>query len=318
MKRIFLFVCCFLLFSMDAFAGWVTIFNPHTGKLDYVVSTNPLTLTGNITLDDNYLSNDGDNEGISVANDGDVTASDNLFVTTYLGVGTTDFDGTPDFGITTIEGASNDGSTYCLIARDSDHANIFELDTDGNATATTFTADAASEAVVEFKDSDCTDSDVNADIKANATATGSGAEVVDIYIRAQGAAGTAGTLNNALFWDGSNETWQFTGRQAVSYETVTAGDGTNTVAYDASYTSHYITTDDDTDGADVLTVSDGTITGQRITIQLKTDGGDDLEVTPTNFVNGTKITLDTAGESCTLEWDGANWFIVSHYGGTVS
>ncbi len=221
------------------------------------------------------------------------------------------------YGVGIFKALSNDGSTNAGLWKDSDDSNVAELDSDGNFTATTVASDPASEAALEFKDSDCTDSDVNADIKANATATGPGAEVVDIYIRAQGAAGTAGTLNNALFWDGSNETWQFTGRKAVSYETVTAGDGTNTVAYDASYTSHYITTDDDADGADVLTVTDGTITGQRITIQLKTDGGDDLEVTPTNFANGTKITLDEAGDSCTLEWDGTNWFI-PNYGGTVN
>ena len=66
-----------------------------------------------------------------------------------------------------------------------------------------------------------------------------------------------------------------------------------------------------------LIIADG-VAGQRRTIYLITDGTDDLEVTPTNFKNGTKVTLDTAGESVTLEFDGTNWFIISHYGGTVS
>lgn len=44
-----------------------------------------LTMSGNnIILSGEYISNDGDNEGIAIANDGDVTCTDNLYVTNIM------------------------------------------------------------------------------------------------------------------------------------------------------------------------------------------------------------------------------------------
>lgn len=85
----------------------------------------------------------------------------------------------------------------------------------------------------------------------------------------------------------------------------------------ADYTSHYVTTENNST-ADVLAVADAAAAGTVHRVELKVDGGDDLEVTPTNFANGTKVTLDEAGESVTLEWNGTKWVISAQYGATAS
>jgi hypothetical protein len=189
----------------------------------------------------------------------------------------------------------------------------FSMDKDGAVTATSFMASAVATPSVDFYDSDCTDDDVNASIDANATATGTGAEVVDVSFKAQGAA-VAGTLGEFLGWDGSEKTLVLSGVTKVSSQAVTCA--SNVCAYSAAHSSSYYTTEANA-AADVVTVADA-VAGVRRTFVLKTDGGDDLEVTPTNFANGTKVTLDTAGESVTLEFDGTKWFIVSTYGGVAS
>lgn len=51
-------------------------------------------------------------------------------------VGTTDNDGTPATGRLVAKGSTNDGSTNIIVGRDSDEANVFAVDTDGNLTAT--------------------------------------------------------------------------------------------------------------------------------------------------------------------------------------
>ena len=127
----------------------------------------------------------------------------------------------------------------------------------------------------------------------------------------------AGGVEAARCTEGDTDTFDFKVGLVVSVESVTCGDGTNTCAYNASVISSYYTTDDNADGADVVTVTDGS-TGQRRTFVLKADGGDDLAITPSNFINGTTVTLDTAGESVTLEFDGTNWFIIGQYGATIS
>jgi hypothetical protein len=48
-----------------------------------------------------------------------------------LGVGTTDLDGTPDTGRLVVKATTNDGSTNCLVLRDSDEANIATWDSNG-------------------------------------------------------------------------------------------------------------------------------------------------------------------------------------------
>lgn len=49
-------------------------------------------------------------------------------------VGTTDNDGTPATGRLVVQGSTNTGATNIFVGRDSSGANVFTLDTDGNAT----------------------------------------------------------------------------------------------------------------------------------------------------------------------------------------
>ncbi|MFA5316818.1 MAG: hypothetical protein WC369_05290, partial [Dehalococcoidales bacterium] len=51
-----------------------------------------------------------------------------------VGIGTTDFDGTPALGYLTVKGTTNDGTTNIFVGRDSDEANVAYLDTNGNFT----------------------------------------------------------------------------------------------------------------------------------------------------------------------------------------
>jgi hypothetical protein len=48
-----------------------------------------------------------------------------------VGINTTDLDGTPAVGQVTVKGSTNDGSTNCLMLRDSDEANVAWINTDG-------------------------------------------------------------------------------------------------------------------------------------------------------------------------------------------
>jgi len=48
-----------------------------------------------------------------------------------VGIGTTDFDGTPAIGKLIVKGSTNDGSTNIQVWRDSDEANVAYIDTDG-------------------------------------------------------------------------------------------------------------------------------------------------------------------------------------------
>jgi galactitol-specific phosphotransferase system IIB component len=107
------------------------------------------------------------------------------------------------------------------------------------------------------------------------------------------------------------------GQLILSSESVTCGDGTNTCTVSASVICHFLTSDNDADGADVVTVADGTA-GEVQIFYMATDGGDDIEVTPTNFIHGTKITLDAAGDIILLFFDGTNWAVISGYGASVT
>ncbi|MDP3986099.1 MAG: hypothetical protein Q8P77_01545, partial [Candidatus Veblenbacteria bacterium] len=62
------------------------------------------------------------------------TVSSVVFENGNVGIGTIDLDGTPAVGQLTIKGTTNDGTTNILVGRDSDEANVFNIDTNGNAT----------------------------------------------------------------------------------------------------------------------------------------------------------------------------------------
>jgi len=53
----------------------------------------------------------------------------------YVGIGTSDFDGTPAVGKLIVKGSTNDASTNILVLRDSDEANVLTVDTDGKIRA---------------------------------------------------------------------------------------------------------------------------------------------------------------------------------------
>lgn len=49
-----------------------------------------------------------------------------------VGIGTTDFDGTPAIGRLTVKGTTTDGSTLIFVGRDSGETNVITIDTDGD------------------------------------------------------------------------------------------------------------------------------------------------------------------------------------------
>lgn len=63
---------------------------------------------------------------------------------------------------------------------------------------------------LQFKDTDCDDTDINAQLDANATATGTGVEDIDVTLKAQ----QAGTLTTIFTYDASADTFTIN-RQAI-------------------------------------------------------------------------------------------------------
>jgi len=55
----------------------------------------------------------------------------------FAAIGTSDLDGTPAVGQLTVKGTTNDGTTYPLVLRDSDEANVFTVDSNGHLFAGT-------------------------------------------------------------------------------------------------------------------------------------------------------------------------------------
>jgi len=70
---------------------------------------------------------------------------------------------------------------------------------------------------------------------------------------------------------------------------------------------------------DALTLADG-VAGQYKTIVYVAEaaGADTGVLTPTNFGNGTTITFNAVGNSCTLQFLANEWWVVSLYGATVA
>lgn len=77
-----------------------------------------------------------------------------------------------------------------------------------------------------------------------------------------------------------------------------------------------ITSSGATIGSNSLTLADG-VQGQIKIITLIVDGGN-VDVTPANFLNGTKWTMEDAGDSMTVIFNGANWQVLANNGCTVS
>jgi len=69
-------------------------------------------------------------------------------------------------------------------------------------------------------------------------------------------------------------------------------------------------------GAHAGSLADGT-NGQIKIITMIADGGDSV-VTPTNFANGTTVTLNDVGDSVTLVFTNSNWVVLANNGCTVA
>jgi hypothetical protein len=67
-----------------------------------------------------------------------------------------------------------------------------------------------------------------------------------------------------------------------------------------------------------LTLADGT-QGQLKHVVMETGSGvNTATLTPTNFVGGTNITFDAAGETVTLLFEDGNWYVVGGNAATVA
>jgi hypothetical protein len=58
-------------------------------------------------------------------------------------------------------------------------------------------------------------------------------------------------------------------------------------------------------------------TGQLKFIVMTVDGGGDVTVTPTSFINGTSMVFDSVGDSVLLLYIASGWVIISNNGATI-
>jgi hypothetical protein len=91
-------------------------------------------------------------------------------------------------------------------------------------------------------------------------------------------------------------------------------DDTTTAVAVAQSITHIDT--DTAGGAHAGTMADGT-RGQIKIITLIADGGDSV-ITPTNFANGSTITLADAGDSITLVFTNSEWLVLANNGCTIA
>ena len=99
-----------------------------------------------------------------------------------------------------------------------------------------------------------------------------------------------------------------------SAEATTAAGSTVAIGVTAPLTN--ITSTGATIGSNSLTLANG-VQGQIKIITLIVDGGN-VDVTPANFLNGTKWTMEDAGDSMTVIFNGANWQVLANNGCTVA
>ena len=181
----------------------------------------------------------------------------------------------------------------------------------GDATATSITIDPSAIPAIELTDSNTTDEDTGVRFYGNATATGTGVEVYDWAIGAQGAA-TAGTMGDVVAWTGSSKIFILAGSMAVSTADVTCTDADDVCIYNATKAQLWITAGTDATG-DTMTVTAGSVAGETRTFTL-VGGTDDVTI---DVSSGTDSTLTGAsGDSVTYRWDLTNttWMIIAGVG----
>jgi hypothetical protein len=72
-----------------------------------------------------------------------------------------------------------------------------------------------------------------------------------------------------------------------------------------------------TTGLTTVTLPDG-IQGQEKTILCTVRDSHDIELVPTNFANGLRITFGAVGHTCKLKFMNSEWCVLSLYGATIS
>lgn len=121
---------------------------------------------------------------------------------------------------------------------------------------------------------------------------------------------TAGTINTGNL--------NYTGQGFIGIipfnppENIPAGTG------GAIETISYLTTVNTDAGGDSYTLANGTMVGQLKKIYLLTDGGGNAVITPTNYVDGTTITMNDAGDYVVLIWNGSYWQTIENIGSTIA
>jgi len=113
----------------------------------------------------------------------------------------------------------------------------------------------------------------------------------------------------------SVESTAFDGQVILSEDSQT-GDGSTAIAVDPTKGVTLLTS---SATGDTATLADGTTVGTTINIILESDGGGDVTLTPTTFLNGSTITFADAGDQVTLVWTGTNgWAMIgAGYGAPV-
>ena len=181
----------------------------------------------------------------------------------------------------------------------------------GDATATSITIDPSAIPAIELTDSNTTDKDPGVRFYGNATATGSGVEVYDWEIAAQGAA-TVGTMGDVISWVGATKILTLAGSMAVSTADVTCTDADDVCIYNTAKAQLWITAGTDATG-DTMTVTAGSVAGETRTFTL-VGGTDDVTI---DVSTGTDSTLTGASEdSVTYRWDATTttWRIIAGVG----
>jgi hypothetical protein len=113
----------------------------------------------------------------------------------------------------------------------------------------------------------------------------------------------------------SVESTAFDGQVILSEDSQT-GDGSTAIAVDPTKGVTLLTS---SATGDTATLADGTTVGTTINIILESDGGGDITLQPTTFLNGSTITFADAGDQVTLVWTGTNgWAMIgAGYGAPV-
>ena len=104
-----------------------------------------------------------------------------------------------------------------------------------------------------------------------------------------------------------NVTGNIDGQITLSEDSQT-GDGSTAIAVDPTKGVTLLTS---SATGDTATLADASVVGTTINIILESDGGGDVVLTPTTFLNGSTITFADAGDQVTLVWTGTNgWAMI--------